>query len=111
MKHFALGLILGGVTGLLASFLKDENGQRIGAPLKENFAGLQDDAKQLKHGLNKAKKAAAELHQDLPAAKRAVSDIADDVDRYQDHTEETIDDIEKQVQKINKHTADQTKKD
>lgn len=110
MKHFGLGLLLGATAGLLASFLKDENGERVGAPLKHEVEGLKDDAQHLATGLNKAKKASAELRQNMPVAQRAISDIETEVSRYQDHTDRIVKNMEYQTRQINAKVSDDDKK-
>ena len=95
MKKFTLGFILGASAGLLASFLKNEDGSRVGAPLKAEFDGLKDDFQDLSNGVNSAKNALADLEKNLPDASKTIDEIGNDIRHYQDQSSRTIEELEK----------------
>lgn len=100
MKHFGLGLLIGSTIGLFASFLKDDKGERVGAPLKKEFLAFKEDVTHLSASLKKAQRASAELRRNMPAAQRAITDINDDVAHYQDHTQRALNQIEHKTKQI-----------
>ncbi|RVU70581.1 MULTISPECIES: hypothetical protein [Lactobacillus] len=112
MKNFGLGLFLGAAAGVALSLIKDEHGVRLGQPLKENIAGMQDAGESLADGIAKAKKASQELSANLPAAERAVSDISDDVKHYQNHIAPNLKEINYRSKKIQREveSTDQEQK-
>lgn len=100
MKNLGLGLICGSIIGAFVSCLKNDNGKRFGAPIKENFDGIVEDAENIQENIIKAKDASARLNKTLPAAERAIDDIATDIDRYQTHISYTTDEIEKSAEAL-----------
>ena len=78
ISKFGFGLMAGFAAGMAVSLFKDENGQRLGAPLKRDLESFQHDAMSLLDGINKAKQASADLMANMPAAERAISDIGDE---------------------------------
>lgn len=100
MKHFAFGLALGSVTGIILSMISDTHGKRLGTDFKNNVKQMATDINQFQDGLEKATNAKLALTENLPAARRAVSDIKDDLSKYQIHTKYRRDQIKKQEQKI-----------
>lgn len=100
MKHFGLGLVFGLSAGLVLSLFKDENGERLGQPLKKGYDEGVDEAKNLKSSFDKAKDASQRLKENMPAAQAAITGIANDVENYQAHTERTVKDLEHQANKI-----------
>lgn len=110
MKHFLFGLLLGSSLGLLSSFLKDENGQRVGKPLKDEIEGLRSNRAELSSSLKKAKRARNKLAAGLPAAKRAISDIQDEVTHFEQHSQRTVNDLQYQSKRISQKISGQDRK-
>lgn len=100
MKHFSLGLLFGATAGLVLSLVKDQNGERLGQPLKKGYDEGVDEAKDLKGSINKAKDASQRLAENMPAAKEAISGIADDVENYQSHSKRIVDEMNYRAKKI-----------
>ena len=111
MKHFGLGVIIGTAAGFAISLLKDENGNRLGKPLKEDIDEFQKASVNLVDGLNKAKKASQDLNAALPEAEKAIEGISEDVNTYQIHTERTIKNLQADAEEISKKFENDTKKE
>lgn len=105
MKNLGLGLLLGATSGLILSLIKDENGNRLGKPLKVNAEAINHEVSNLKDSIANAKTASHKLAGELPEARRAVSDITDDVRKYQRHSQNDLDEMKYRVNQINNHLA------
>ena len=106
ISKFGFGLIAGFAAGMAVSLFKDENGQRLGAPLKRDLESFQHDAMSLLDGINKAKQASADLMANMPAAERAISDIGDDVHHYEERTAPIINNIKRDADEVDDDLED-----
>lgn len=101
MKHFILGSIFGAAAGLVFSCMKDDQNNRPGKPLKEEFYAFKHEANNFKQALQKAKVASQELNNQLPQAERTISDLNDDVEKYTRHIQPTVDKIKQKSEQLN----------
>lgn len=111
MNKFGFGLLAGAAAGFVASLLKNDQGQRLGAPIKRDADSFMHDAKSLANGIQSAKQASQDLTKTLPAAERAVSDISDNVSHYGERIQPIVSNIESDAQNIENDLANTTKKD
>lgn len=102
MKYSSLGfgLVFGTAAGLVISLFKDQNGQRLGAPLKKSFEETKNEASHLANSIHHAKEAAERLNQALPEAQRGIDDISSDIKNYQRNTRHITNEIEYQSQRL-----------
>lgn len=111
MNKFGIGLVAGLAAGFVASLVKKDDGQRLGAPLKRDVDSFMHDAKSLANGIQNAKKASQDLASSLPEAERAVSDISDDVSHYSERIQPIVSNMESDAQNIETDLKNTTKKD
>ncbi len=110
MNKFALGLVVGSAAGFVFSLFKDENGNRVGKPLKREYDGFKHDATDFKHSIQSFKNSSNKLNDSLPTAQRAVSDIGDEVNHYQTRSNKILKNMKKQSDQLNQHLGNDTKK-
>lgn len=102
MKHFSLGLAVGAAFGMVLSLFKDQNGNRLGKPLSDQFQGTKEDANSLKKAIANLKRAKQNLVAALPQAEKTYTELENEIEYYQMGISRLLKDLQERADSLGK---------